>query len=118
MTQRKVPVNRRLVGFLAMVCLGAGFALLLTHGMEDAVTAAFIRVGLLLGAFWCALPTRNRDAAWANVSPMTVLLVLAVLIVFARNLRLLLPLAAVLGVVAYFLRPRNKRRERTPAERG
>jgi hypothetical protein len=38
--------------------------------------------------------------------------------VFARNLRLLLPLAAVLGVVAYFLRPRNKRRERTPAERG
>ena len=118
MMQRNVPVNRGLVGFLAIVCLGAGVALLLTRGMEDAITAAFVRVGLLLGAFWCALPTRHRDAAWANVSPITVLLVLGLLIVFARNLRVLLPLAIVLGVIAYFLRPRNKRRERSSAKRG
>jgi hypothetical protein len=117
MTQRKVPVNRKLAGFLALGCLAAGVALLFVRGFEDAMTAAFIRVGMLLGAFWCALPTRNRDAAWANVSPMTVLLVMAVLIVFARNLRLMLPLAVVLGIVAYFVRPRNKRRERFPSGR-
>lgn len=117
MSQPKVPVNRGLAGFLAIACLGGGLVLLTLRGTDDAMTAAFIRVGLLLGAFWCALPTRNRDAAWANVSPLTVLLVLGLLIVFARNLRLLVPLAVVLGGIAYFMRPRNKRRTRPLEER-
>jgi hypothetical protein len=109
MADHKIAVNRTLAGVLAAGCLIAGGTLLALRGMEDAIAAAFIRVGLMLGALWCAMPTRHRDAAWANVSPLTILIVLVVVIVFAR-MRWLLPIAIALAAVGYFIRPRNRRR--------
>lgn len=117
MADHKIAVNRTLAGILAVGCLVAGAVILAVRGIDDAIAAAFVRVGLMLGALWCALPTRNRDAAWANVSPLTVLVVLVAVIVFARNLRVLLPIAIGLAAVGYFLRPRNRRRGRDTAEK-
>ena len=110
MADHKIAVNRTLAGVLAAGCLIAGATLLALRGMDDALAAAFVRVGLMLGALWCALPTRHRDAAWANVSPLTILIVLVAVIVFARNMRVLLPIAIALAAVGYFIRPRNRRR--------
>lgn len=71
--------------------------------------AGCLRVGLLLGAFWLALPTKSRPAAWANISPYAVVAIVAALL-FVRQMRVFLPLLLVLGVFAFFVRPRPKKR--------
>ncbi len=61
-----VPVNRTLVGLISLVCLLSSAGLFLVHGGDEAWEmwyAGFLRVGLLMGAFWQALPTKSRDAA-------------------------------------------------------
>jgi hypothetical protein len=113
MSRQKVPVNRTLTGFLTIVCLVSGIGMLLYMPEREAVAAALIRVGLLLGAFWLALPTKTREAAWANVSPVALIGVLAGAVAIAVRpalFRYLLPLAFALLVVGYVLKPREKRR--------
>lgn len=117
MAQQKVPVNRTLAGFLTIVCLVVGFGLLLYMPDRTAIASGFIRVGLLLGAFWLALPTKNREAAWANVSPVVLIGSLGAAIACAARpalLRYALPIVIALFVVGYVLKPREKRR---PARR-
>ena len=63
MAQTQLPVNRTLVGVLAMVCLAAGAVIGYVESLENVWCGSFIRTGLLLGAFWIALPSRGREAA-------------------------------------------------------
>lgn len=72
------------------------------------MAAGCIRVGLLLGALWLALPTRTRPAAWANVSPYVVVGVVVALL-FVRQMRIFIPLLIVVGILGLLLRPRPKR---------
>jgi len=112
MSQQNVAVNRTLAGVLAIGCGLAGAALCVLRGTDDQFAAGFIRASLLLGALWCAMPGKNREAAWANVSPYVLIgAVLAVVLVF-RHLRVLLPIALVLAAIGYFLRPRTRRPSR------
>ncbi len=77
---------------------------------KEAATGAFMRVGLLMFAFWLALPTKKRDAAWANVSPwFFVGLILAIVGVAVRP-KIAVPLIVVLSIFGFVLRPRNKKR--------
>ena len=102
-------VNRTLVGILALVCCVAGAVMALAVPDQDAMAAAFVRVGLLLGAFWLALPTKSRPAAWANVSPWLVVAVVVGLLL-VRQMRVFIPLLLVVAVLALILRPRPKKR--------
>jgi hypothetical protein len=111
MTDHQVPVNRTLVGLIALGCLGAAATIGIVDTWENLWCAAFVRVGLLMGAFWLALPTRHREAAWANVSPYTILAALVALFVVARW-RSALPIVIVIAVLALVLRPRQRRRPR------
>lgn len=77
----------------------------------------FVRVGMFLGALWLALPTKNRPAAWAKVSPWTFAGIFVVILMFARNpkiaiswLRVLVPLLAVVSILTMILRPKPKNR--------
>lgn len=114
MSRDKVKINRTLVGILTLGCFAAAGVISVTHPHDESWRlwlAGFIRVGLLMSAFWLALPTRDRDAAWANVSWMTFAgLLLALIAVIRLPLRIVLPLLVVLTVVGVFLRPREKRR--------
>lgn len=113
MAQQKVAVNRTLTGILTIVCLVSGFAMLVYMPAREAVAAALIRVGLLLGAFWLALPTKTREAAWANVSPALLIGSLAAAVAIAVRpalIRVLLPILVALLIVGYVLKPRDKRR--------
>jgi hypothetical protein len=123
MTDRKVPINRTLVGLIALTCLAtAAVMFFLGRGESGAATpwnsemwrAGFTRVGLVMGAFWLALPSRGREAAWANVSPVVFVGMLAtVAAVAVPRLRFLLPMLAVLavlGIIGYVLKPRDKKR--------
>lgn len=111
---QKIAVNRPLVGILAVVCLGAAVAIGVAFPDDNTWNlwqGGFMRVGLLLSAFWLALPTRNREAAWANLSPSTFIAVLIVLMALVRfPLRIMVPLLAVLIVIGLLLRPRDKKR--------
>lgn len=103
-----------MVGVLAVVCLGTALALWLTNSggrQSDLWLAAFLRVGILLCALWLALPTKSRDAAWANVSPLTFAGLLLLLAGLARPIfRIFLPLGIVLIILGLLKRkPRSRR---------
>ena len=74
----------------------------------------FMRSGLLMGAFWFALPSKNRDAAWANVSPRTLVGMIVAFGAIVARPKVFVPLFLALGVVAWFLRPRKARRDERP----
>ena len=110
---QSVAVNRTLAGVLTVVCGIAGVGLCALRGIEDPFGAGFIRGSLVLGALWCALPGKNREAAWARVSPYAVIGAVLVIVLLVRHLRVLLPIAVVLGVIVYLLRPRKGRSSRS-----
>lgn len=113
MTQRSVAVNRTLAGVLSIACIAAGAGLCAARGFEDPLGAGFIRIGVVLGALWCAMPTQSREAAWARVSPWAVAGIVLAAVIFVRHLRVLLPLAIVVAVAGYVLRPRKSRTSRS-----
>lgn len=120
MKSRTIPVNRPLVGILALVCLAAALALTIFSREEELWRSAFMRVGLLLGAFWLALPTRQRPSAWANVSPTTLIVSLLALVMIARMripLKLVVPVLVVLVLAILILRPRKRDWPRSPLGR-
>ena len=106
-----MPINRTLTGVLAVLFTISGvFVLVAVDGLEG-LDAALLRTGVLLGALWLALPSRKREAAWANVSPVAFVAILVAAVAFVARPRLLLiaiPVAIALGVVSVFLRPRPK----------
>ena len=103
--------KRGLVGLLSVGGLMAGVALLV-FGDHEGTASALIRVGILLGALWLALPAGDRPAAWARISPWTIA-VLAVVAALIPRLRPIAP-ALIIGVaIGWIVRPRKRRQERT-----
>ena len=117
MSHEKYPVNRMMVGLVTLVCLGAALALWLFAPQDNSqwrmLQAAFVRVGCVMAAFWVALPTRFRKAAWANVSPTTFAGILLALFAAAYRPRIVIPILIVLAIVGFFLRPREKKRPKS-----
>ena len=118
MSSAQSEINRPLVGILALACFAFGLAIWMIEPSEllganaQFFRAAFVRVGLLMSAFWLALPSRHRAAAWANISPRTLVLVVLLLIVMTRArvpLRILIPALIVFALITMFLRPKTKR---------
>lgn len=117
MTTRTIPVNRTAVGLIALGCLTAAVGLFgVVAWMPDNSSLVFLqgglaRIGLLMGAIWLALPSRNQEAAWANLSPRTVIgFLLAMILTMRIQLRFLIPAAVVIGIVLLILRPKPKKR--------
>ena len=116
MPEKSVTVNRTLVGVIAVVCLCAGVVIMLVDSYQNMWCAAFVRVGLVMGALWIALPSRGREAAWANVSPYTLLAVLFGALVFVRRPLFFLPLLVAFTMIGLFVRPRGGPRTRSRRE--
>lgn len=112
MADRNVTLNRTLAGVLALACGVAGVILCAMRGIEDQFAAGFIRVGIVLAALWCAMPSRDREAAWARVSPWAVVGGILAAVLLVRHLRVLLPIVIVLSIAGYILRPRKHRTQR------
>ena len=110
MADQQITVSRPLVGVIALTCFVSAAAIALFDSWQDNMwCAAFVRVGLLMGAFWLALPSRSREAAWANVSPYTIVGALVAVFVVARW-RSALPIVIAVVVIGLMLRPKNRRR--------
>lgn len=109
----QVPVNRTLVGILAVLCLVSGAVLMLSGSTGPIALwqGALFRVGVVLAAFWLALPSRTREAAWARVPIWQVVGVLLVILAVARSpaaAKVLIPAAFALAGILLALRPRRK----------
>jgi cytochrome bd-type quinol oxidase subunit 2 len=110
MSSEKIAINRTLVGVIAVICLAMYGVMGQTRPDLPMWQAAFGRIGLVMSAFWLALPSKGREAAWANVSRSTLIgLVLGVVGVAVRP-KIAVPVLAVMGVLGYLLRPRGKKR--------
>ena len=101
--------KRALVGVLAIGCIIAAVTLL-TTGVSDAFASALLRVGLLLGAFWLVLPTRDRPAAWARVSPWSLGVVVVMALLLPR-IKFFLPVLIGGVLLGWLVRPRHGRRQ-------
>ena len=115
MSGEKVPINRTMVGAISIVCfMMAGylfkFVTVEQFAQQEYAIGAFMRVGLLMFAFWLALPGKNREAAWANVPPWFFAVLLLVIVGIAIRPKIALPLILVFAVLGFILRPRNKKR--------
>lgn len=110
--QTRPQVNRLLVGIITLICLVAGAYISLNHPEESFWGGSFVRVGLLMGAFWYAAPTKGRAAAWANVSPWWIVGIAALLLFIVRRPQILIPFGiavVVLGVIVPKLLPPQRK---------
>jgi hypothetical protein len=107
---KKIEVNRPLVGVIALGCLVIAGALWQMPDSNDMWVAGFMRAGLMTGAIWLALPTKNRQAAWANVPPRTLIGVVGGIVVVAARPRVLIffvPILIALAVLGKVLKGRG-----------
>jgi len=104
--------KRIYVGLLSVGCL-LGAAMIEFYPVSELFQAALIRVGVLLGAFWLAMPTKDRPAAWKRMpsSNWTIagLIFTAVLI---PRLKYMFPVVAVVAGIAWFAKPRRSNSSR------
>lgn len=108
MAATRVPVNRTLVGVLALGCVAAGVAVGAFDSLENVWCASFIRTGVLLGAFWLALPSRGREAAWANVSPWSLAIALGLALMFVRRPKIFFVIVGVVILAAVVIKPKRR----------
>jgi hypothetical protein len=104
-------VDRTLVGVLAIVGLLGGAALLLFDSFDNAWGASLLRVGLFLAVFWMALPTKTRPAAWSGISPWTTISLAGFVLLAVRSRKPVVVMLTAIGlaVLAFILRPRQRR---------
>ncbi len=113
MSGSKVEVSRGLVGVIAAACITLALGLMFWDSWENVWCAAFMRVGMVMSAIWLAMPTAQREAAWANVSPLTLVGLFAALVFVVYSPRRALPVVIGALVVGFFLRPRPNHRRRS-----
>jgi hypothetical protein len=108
-------ISRPLVGALAALLLVAGaVAAIVPHestSQWDLFQGACVRVGLVMTAWWLALPLLQRDGAAARaLGGFFVILMLALVFLRRVPLKFIIPIALALVVLGLVLRPRPKRR--------
>lgn len=111
MTTRPPLVNRALVGLLAIGLTVGGVLTVTLDSYENPWAGSLIRVGVVLGMLWLALPTATRPAAWSGMSPWITVVVVAIAILAARRPWLFFPLAGTVVFATLVLKPRPRKRE-------
>jgi hypothetical protein len=116
MSSENQAANRPLVGVLSLGCLVAAGVLWWQDpdwgGAEGAI-GALIRVGIVMGVLWFALPGRLGTPIGSKISPKVFVFTLGGIALVAARPRIivmLIPLLAVLGIAALILKPRSSQR--------
>ena len=104
-------IKRILVGVCALISLAAaGGVWFFTADPESSgLLSALVRVGIVLGALWLALPAQAGRFPWERALPLVIGVGL-VLALARRASVVLVPIVIVIAVAALILRPKPKRR--------
>ena len=95
-----------------MACIVGSLAMRLFSTEHEAVYAALMRVGLVMGAMWVALPAFADSVFFEKLTPL-IAGGMVLLAVFQKRFVVLVPLLAVILVFGVILRPRPKQRPRS-----
>lgn len=102
----RLVAQRSLIGWLALVGLLGGVGLCLWQAnLQDGTGGSLLRVGLVLGALWQALPERCVPGA-KLFSFWQILVMFLVMMAVVRRPWIVLPVLLILGVIGLFARPR------------
>ena len=101
-----------MVGVIGLVLLAASGVLTLVgaDGGQDMWAGACLKVGLVMAAFWLALPSITSNPVLMRASWATLLGAIAVALVVARTrvpLKVVLPVLAAFVLAVRVLRPRG-----------
>ncbi len=115
MNSQPVTVNRSLVGAIALGLLAiAGLMWLLgLEGSQDIWRGACMKVGLVMGALWLALPSITRNGELGRASWTAVLGAIVVALIIAKtkvSLKIVIPVLIAAAIAVRLLRPRQKTR--------
>ncbi len=99
--------KRRWVGVLSLLSAFGGLVAWQLEGSTSAIAGPCVRIGVVLGALWLALPTKTRPAAWARIRPWHIGILIVFLILLPR-LKPLLPAILIGIVIGWLLRRRRK----------
>lgn len=100
--------KRIYVGLLAIGFLIGAAVTFFAAADNEGLQGALMRVGLLLGAFWLAMPTKTRPSAW-KILPTSNWAIFGMIIsaVFISRLKVMFPVLAIFAGIAWFARPRK-----------
>lgn len=114
MNDSPLAVRKLIVGIIALGCLAiaAGTWIFDDDPIRNPVASVTMRLGIMLGALWLALPRQGESLAWEKCLPplVAVIVVLSFIRGSWRVLIYAIPAAIVVGIAATFLRPRSRRR--------
>ena len=100
--------KRVYVGLLSIGCLVGAVVTMILRPDDTGLLGALVRVGLLLGAFWLAMPTATRPAAWKRLpSSNWAIFGMIISAVLIPRLKYMFPVMAIFAAVAWFARPRK-----------
>ncbi len=89
-----------------MGLLGGGLLCLVNYSQKDGAGGSLLRVGIVLGALWLALPDRYVPGT-KSISWWHGLSVLLMMVAVVRRPLVVIPVLMILGVLSLFARPRR-----------
>lgn len=119
MSNQTVSINRPLVGIIALVLLLAaglltGFG---SEGVQGLWAGACLKVGLVMGAFWLALPSITRQAEFGQASWYALLTTIGLALAVAKTRVPLSVVIPALIAAVLFLRILGPRRSASGSAR-
>ena len=117
MNQQPVTVSRTMVGVIGLVLLAVAAILTVVdaEGKQEMWAGACLKVGMVMAAFWLALPSITRHEDLGTASLWTLLGVLAAALIVARTKihpRIILSVLGVAVILLRVLRPRRSSPDR------
>ena len=105
-------INRPLVGILAIVGIVGGLGTMFYESLDNVWGASLFRVGILLACLWLWLSARKEPAA--KPSPIATWVTMgiagfALAAIRSRKPGLMMVVGVVFALVAFVVRPRQKR---------
>lgn len=112
MSQQPVTINRTLVGIIALVLLIAAGILMIAgaDGSQGMWAGACLKVGLVMGTFWLALPAITRLDVLGHATWGTLTVAIALALAVGRTkvpLTVVIPVAAAFFFMIRILGPRR-----------
>ncbi|MCA8985144.1 MAG: hypothetical protein R3C12_22590 [Planctomycetaceae bacterium] len=109
MEPEELQSNRGKIGAIAIACLLIAIGVYSQAPEKTALVGALVRVGLLLGAFWLAVPVFLRHPRILRRLPWYLLAGMVGIVVYFKYLFVLIPVFIALAILSMFAGPRRTR---------